>query len=58
MEIAENNKLVTKYMIMTAVQKKVESGGLQNYSVWETQYLEAVKMIDKILGFETDESAF
>lgn len=45
-------------MIMTEVQKKVESAGLKNYNVWETQYLEAVKMIDKILGFETDESAF
>lgn len=55
MEIAENSKLVTKYIIMQEVQKKVNQNLIQNYNSWKSEYKESCHLIDNLLGFKQKE---
>lgn len=54
-EIADNNKIVTQYIIMQEVQKKVHQRLIDNYSGWKSEYKEACHLIDNLLGFKDKE---
>lgn len=53
-DIAFNNKLITKYMIMFEVQKKVANGLLNSFNSWKTEYEETCDLIDNLLGFKSN----
>ena len=53
--IADSYKLYNKYMMMKEVQNKVQQGLIQSYMKYKNDYREFMSMLDRILGFETDE---
>ena len=57
MEIAENNKLISKYIIMGETQNKNMKKMIDNYSQWKSEFKEACHLIDNILGFKDKEKS-
>lgn len=57
MEIAENNKLISKYIIMGETQNKFMQKMIDNYSQWKSEFKEACHLIDNILGFKDKEKS-
>lgn len=57
MEIAENNKIITKYIIMGETQNKFNQKMIDNYTQWKSEYKEACHLIDNLLGFKDKEKS-